>query len=366
MINSSFIEASTPQKEFVLEESVTPTKVDLKKRFCPSNENIQKLAQMARVHHFLRHEELKLVDIRNIDVTVATIDKISIALQGNFDIPDAILRMEEKGVQCGYFTDFLSKYVSEEFLIERDYSFTAIALLHYMKSNNTSVEEAVTELLTLSSSRSICKLCCTDGNNEVEKEQIAKIHNYNILKALPTEIGESERDISLSDCDSLGDPSYTEKPAESSSSEESDNICLVESNMPVTFNPFDSADEDEDGGKKMFAPDCNSTFVFSPFDSDSNPSPGPSNLAKRSRAQIECEHCDAKFSNRNNMKQHLVSVHKIFPPGMNVFSCNRCSFNTGNRVAYERHLQTHSKAVVSLKSIKIFDVIIGYLCFRIQ
>ena len=45
MINSSFIEASTPQKEFVLEESVTPTKVDLKKRFCPSNENIQKLAQ---------------------------------------------------------------------------------------------------------------------------------------------------------------------------------------------------------------------------------------------------------------------------------------------------------------------------------
>ena len=102
MINSSFIEASTPQKEFVLEESVTPTKVDLKKRFCPSNENIQKLAQMARVHHFLRHQELKLVDIRNIDATVATVDKISIALQGNFDIPDAILRMEEKGVQCGY------------------------------------------------------------------------------------------------------------------------------------------------------------------------------------------------------------------------------------------------------------------------
>ena len=52
-----------------------------------------------------------------------------------------------------------------------------------------------------------------------------------------------------------------------------------------------------------------------------------------------CKHCGKEFNNSNNMKQHLISIHKIFPPGMTVFKCpfKKCDFVSGNRVAFARH-----------------------------
>ena len=370
MINSSLIESSTPQKEFIFNDSVTPTKVDLKKRICPSGEIMQKLFQMSRVHEFLRHEELKFVDLRKLDVTVTIADKLSIALQGHIDIPDAIQRMEVKGVECGYFSEFLSNYVSEEFSIEKDYSFTAVAVLHYMNFKKTSIEEAVTELLKYSSSKSICKMCCADGKTDSEKEQIVRIHNHQILKTLLSENSDSddsEEDISGSD-DSRGDPLYTGNTHSESSSSEDSIDMLVKSSVGNLeyFNPFVSSEEDEHENKskkEKFKPAFNSTIVSNPLDKDNKSSDpghgaGPSSSStssQRKRTEIKCEHCNVQFSNRNNMKQHLISVHRIFPPGMSVYSCSSCSFNTGNRVAYQRHLQTHSKAVVSYTCLSAFS-----------
>ena len=356
MINSSLIEASTPQKEYIFNDSVTPIKVDLHNCFKGfSSENLQKLSQMTRVHHYLRHEELVFVDLRKLDVTIADADKLSIALQGHLDIPDALHRMEVKGVQSGYYTEFISQYVSEEFCIEKDYSFTAVAILHYMNFKKISVEEAVTELFKYSSSRSICRLCCAEGKSDSEKEQIARIHNYQILKTIQDENSDSEKDISGSD-DSRGDPDYSSELSESSSLDSIEMLVDASVRNIGHFNPFDSPEEEEEeqeheSKKEKFQPECNSTMLSNPFYKDNSnpvPRPGPSSTSsQRTRTQIKCEHCNAQFSNRNNMKQHLVSVHRIFPPGMSVFSCSVCTFNSGNRVAYQRHLQTHNKAVVS-------------------
>ena len=49
-------------------------------------------------------------------------------------------------------------------------------------------------------------------------------------------------------------------------------------NSTISFNPFDEEDSDSDHEQKKSTP----------------------------KSMVECKHCQRKFSNRNNMKQHLV------------------------------------------------------------
>ena len=55
-----------------------------------------------------------------------------------------------------------------------------------------------------------------------------------------------------------------------------------------------------------------------------------------------CHLCDKIFYNGYNLKQHLISRHKVFPPKMKIYNCTfpECSFVTGSRVAFQRHLKT--------------------------
>ena len=64
-----------------------------------------------------------------------------------------------------------------------------------------------------------------------------------------------------------------------------------------------------------------------------------------------CSYCDVKFSSSYNLKQHMVSIHKIFSPGMKIFKCdfNKCNFVTGSRMMFVRH--NHSKFVQTGGSI---------------
>ena len=305
MINSSFLDVTTPQKEYVLTGDVTPTKVSLGKRFCPSGKICQKIFQMTRVHSFLRHEELQFFDLRSLDVSLVNADKISRTLQGNIDVPDVIKRMEEVAVQRKYFTNFLSKYIAEEYSIQKTYSFTAIALIHYVTKKGVTVEEAVTELLELSSNKSICKVCCQDGISETEKDLIVKVHNFEILRTICGHISDSEKDISASD-DSADDPEYKVTKSCSSSDKSKDVSDIDIANSIVDFNPFDTDSSDEDGlSTGKFTPRINSTMSFNPFnDEDSSDTETTQSTPKGGK--IECPHCKSSFSNRNNMKQHLV------------------------------------------------------------
>ena len=304
MISSSFLDVTTPVKEYVLSGDVTPQKIGSEKRFCPSADISHKISQMLRVHSFLRHEEIQFFDLRSFNMTGKTADELSRALQ-DFDVPDVIKRMEEIAVKRNYFTPFLSKYVSEEYCIQEDYSFTAVALLHYIDKKSVNVGEAVTELLELSSSQSICKLCCTTGLNATEKEKIAKLHNFEVLKTLRKHESDSDKDISLSD-DSKDDALYIDSNDKEQSSEASNETMSdfdLQSHIRE-FNPFDSSDEDDQSLEEKRS-DVNSTISFNPFDEEDSDS---DHEQKKStpKSMVECKHCQRKFSNRNNMKQHLV------------------------------------------------------------
>lgn len=256
------------------------------------------LAQMLRVHFFLKHEEIEFLDMRDFGIDMRTADFLSRFLQQKIDIPDAVRRMEEIAVERGYFSEFLSKYVAEEYSILEEYSFTAIALLHYWKIKRVSMEDAFTELISLSSSKSICNLCCLDGHDYEEKMKISKAHNHEILKGL--HLNESVEDLSSSD-DSIRDPPYKQ-------GSESDDDSIVDEDEDEAqqerkgYNPFDSSDDE---GSLNAKASLNSSVSFNPFDDDSE-SESKFEVNSSSKKSIECNHCNKKFSNRHNMKLHII------------------------------------------------------------
>ena len=60
---------------------------------------------------------------------------------------------------------------------------------------------------------------------------------------------------------------------------------------------------------------------------------------------LNCGHREGKFSNKYNLKLHLVQVHRIFPEGMIIYKCPDldCQFVTGSRIWYNRHAVTHGR-----------------------
>jgi hypothetical protein len=278
------------------------------KRFCPSESDSKLLIQMLRVHSFLKHEEIEFFDLRTFDIDHKTADLLSRFLQTNIDVPDAILRMEEIAMDRKYFTDFLSKYLAEEYSIQEDYSFTVIALLHYLRKKQVSLDDAITELLSLSSNMTICALCCSAGQNLEDKNKIVNVHNYEILKALNSNEIFSDEDLSSSD-DSTGDPQYrVEKPSDTSSEEIEDRMEDVDhsSEKNIGFNPFDSSDDEE-----VEKPTLNSTISFNPFEDSENESISEEKTSSTKKS-IECDHCKKRFSNRHNMKIHLIGWVILF------------------------------------------------------
>ena len=272
------------------------------------------LQQMLRVHHFLNHKEIVFHDLRTFNIEVNTADMISRYLQSNIDLPDAIRKMEEIAIEEGYYSDFLRKYVSEEYSVQEEYSFTVIALLHYYVGNAVSLDDAITELITLSSNKIICIECCSMGElDEDEKRELVKSHNYALLCQEVDGADIISDAESLSDAsNSTNDPNYNPNESTDSSSKDATD---EEPFSPLLsefkgYNPFDTSDEEEeDSGDKY---PLNSTVAFNPFhegDSDTD----KEHLAEisetpSSKKAIECQFCQKVFSNRFNMKLHLIGL----------------------------------------------------------
>ena len=261
------------------------------------------LTQIIRVHSFLKHEEFVLHDIRTFDIDMNTADLLSRFLQKKRDIPDAILRMEEMAVERKYFSEFLSKYVAEEFSLQEDYSFTVIALLHYWNCKQISLDDAITELIALSSTKTICIQCCSEGETLESKTKIVNHHNYQILKGLDPEVS-SDDDLSSGD-DSILDPPY--KVEEWESHNESDEDVGEEDQGLRIFNPFDSSEEE---GDTTEVTSLNSSVSFNPFDGDGDGDGDSVSETEKSsgKKSIVCVHCEKEFSNRHNMKLHLIGL----------------------------------------------------------
>jgi len=254
---------------------------------------------MVRVHTFLDHDDVNFVDARRIKLSLSDVENISRSIKKNpKDTPDAILRMED-AIKKGYYSSFLSQYISEEFLVDKELSFIIVSILQYKHHLNVSVDEAVSDILELSFPQTMCKLCCTAGKTEDEKIKLSETHNKDILLSCASRCVDNE-DLPIA-------------MKKSFDSQDSDLSCLLteseKSLQDPEWNPFDdsSSDEFEDdsvqhsSNVRSDVELFDSTVSFNPFDEEVE-------SLGLSAKKIVCEYCKAEFSNRNNMKQHLIRL----------------------------------------------------------
>lgn len=188
----------------------------------------------------------------------------------------------------------------------------------------------------------LCSLCIGTGIN---KEDAARRHNCIVIK------GKLSKDTFD---DSYNDPNFQAEEINSKSSDsttsdscdiysfvdESESFNPFENNKSSEscFNPFESVSPSDGSNDKHNPPDD-----FNPFATSTPNRDKP----KESTPKI-CPHCDASFTSSYNTKQHMISVHRIFPPGMTIYKCSSksCAYATGSRAMFSRH----SHAKIALQS----------------
>ena len=281
MINSSQLNILTPQKD--AEEGSSTAFKQASFDFSKS----ELIGTIRFIHEYMEHEHVELVDLRQFNLSVQDADKISQAFQQEVVIPLSVIQLKKRAIREGYYTPFLSEYIEEEFCVNSNNSFAVIAVIHCSFANSVSVETVLTGLFNPLYSKMICHRCAS-GITVEERQYAAFIHNSNVYDhGHSTESNERHGEI-----------------GEEVVSDEIDFRSAYAS--AFSWNPFDdSSDEDERCKEKeiCFSSPLNSTISFNPFDEEYSVDEHPKALVSK---KIACEHCKSEFSNRNNMKQHLI------------------------------------------------------------
>ena len=211
-----------------------------------------------------------------------------------------------------------------------------------MEKVHVSQEVALTDLFTLSTKKTVCDQCISglEVGSAADRQNAADCHNFQLLKSLSFHDFDSHdvKDLSFSD-DSIKDPEYTITNDEEVSSEESESSDVQEESYEgekifnpllspditsdvfdfieeeefdfnIKFNPFVSTSENN-ADIEHFSPNANSTMRFNPFTeteglSNRTFSECTSSIIKSKSPSINCEFCPKVFTNKHNMKQHLI------------------------------------------------------------
>ena len=352
-MNSSFLNIKTPQKILISSKEnvyIDSSVKNIKDRVSPSQEMKRLLEGLNRVHYFQFHKEVALVDLKEMSFFTSKLNK-KLGHFFNFespDIPDLIHQLESIALTGGYFTSFLKQFISEDFSTPEEYSFSIITVLNYIYCYGISIEDALVEIFLLAPYESVCELCIEVSGKD--NKQIASKH-FNLL-LLQRKLSEQQ-----DNADSYDDADYKQFSSGCSDSSTND---LVENEEDVynydsdsdpnifkPFNPFNADFSKElptqlPSTSARLDANLNSTMTFNPFN---KLLPYKDKEIKVTSPVTDCPHCVKTFKTNYNMKQHIISVHKIALDGMKMFRCQvkTCQFVTGSRVQYSRHNHEDNK-----------------------
>ena len=342
-INSSCLNIITPQKCFIQCVESTPVKIGkVPQRFCPSYSVKTKLKQIERVHGYRCHMEVDFETLKELNISRKEGEEI-VEFLLTADIPDIITKLEIIAIDKEFFNQDVKEYLSEEFDCDPEFSFSIICIFHYMSKLKVGLAAAITELFKLSHDGAVCIQCIDHGGETSESQKAVEFYNFRLLQSLSWK-DSAKDDISCSD-DSKGDPDFgcdehssdddcTDddgktgdstfksdkadktsnrgqqlKPASVSNpfmspEKHSDTFEFndgEESSTAQFQNPFMSSTESETEFSR-FSPNANSTAFFKPSSSSNK----IENVLNSSVKSLKCEHCPKQFSNRNNMKLHII------------------------------------------------------------
>ena len=362
MFNSSFLNITTPQKRFIMPPEMTPVKItNVPKRFAPTDYLTKVLKQVERIHAFKHHIEVELDALRDLNICRKTGEEIATFMETE-DTPDIISKLEMMAVQTNDFNQDTKDYLAEEFECDSEFSFSIICVFQYMKKFQVSHKDALTELFNLSPMKSVCIACIETLKNEIDAQMAVDFHNSKLVQTLRF-VRSDKQDLSSNSDDSIADPDcLTPSDNEDSvTSDLSDDLnedietgkqLIVnkasKTNLPSISNPFLSPEKvnisnpffspqkssdiydfcDSDGhdsfGKDVEVRKFKNPLMSSDSESElSNFSPGANSTAKFLGAgdfrtssvkkvtpsTVSCDYCPKTFSNRNNMKLHMIRLY---------------------------------------------------------
>ena len=314
MINSSLLGVSTPQKSTIFLCQSPPKKIVYPERFAPTKTLMKSLVQIKRAHRFHFHEPLVCMSLEDINLTLSLGNTV-IDFLADHDIPDSMMCWEELLVKQGCLNTTIRDYIAEEFNCDKEHSFPLVCVFMYMNQNQVGLNKAVEELFILPIKNTVCEECV--GIEVIDKVKCSNYWNSKILQARRNLV--YEESLNLSD-DSVNDPdcildkveSYTlSSNSQSTSSVQQGNVVsnpFLSPQKEQISNPFLSPCKSDIFDFRVSSPvskkhELSRSFRFAPKFNSTASSP---QHVKKGPTNICCEHCSKKFSNRNNMKQHLI------------------------------------------------------------
>ena len=337
MFNSSSLGVETPQKQCLSRDNKTPVKVKkVVDRFKPSYSVRLTLKKLIRVHQFQYHQQVEFIKLEELDMKRDIAIKIREYVK-DADISDLVLQFEDVACQTKVYDSEIREYISEEFDIEKELSFSVLAIFNYMKRFQLGVETALEELFSLSTVNSVCEECVTGPETKEEREKSAEFYNFSSLRSSKSNSQDESFPLYASDdsdkdpdYDIIKEPEFAINSSESDSSRESGIISVPNKDQTRTtvfnpflspekdvfefnnvnksatvFNPFVASDEsDSEADADRFMPPLNST----PKEQDDAVDNflRSSSIQNRKSSRVDCQFCHKNFGNRYNMKLHLI------------------------------------------------------------
>ena len=307
------------------------------------------LLSIDRLHTFVHSNNIKKIE--DMQLNIAERNVIRDLFAGfDEDIRDWMIKLEEQSINTNVYSAFIRDYISYEFLVQKEHSFSVLILLNYSKLFKITPETAFGEMFNISMKDTFCSNC------DLIK---SKPNDFNLHVSNVAYLKRKLNDDCESFDDSIRDPDYSQESADESESDGCDSPSSVQkkqgqlskignvSQLPISVNPFEDSDED--------VYEFTEVISVNPFESealgDEYKTAGNENFKPQKMSSLkndeessrQCSICEKTFGNKYNLKVHLVQVHRKSVPNMTVYHCPLCDFVTASKICLERHRVTHSK-----------------------
>ena len=267
------------------------------KRFKPSSGIRNLLKQVDRIHSFKSHTPFTFIKLETVGFTYEG-GKLICDWACEHDIPDVVKSFEANAMSSQFYDEDVCQYISEEFSCKTDYAFAIISVFTYMKLYSVDMDKALNEIFVLSTHDFVCDKCTGDGQSVQENNVRVEKHNVMMLNRI---VGQWEDDDSYKDptCNLEAVDSGDSDSSESSEDSHKNRKNSIET-KPVVYNPFlESSDSDGvNDDSYVFNPPLNSTVA-------GQSSAIPIKLSSN-RNSVPCTYFPRVFSNRYNMKMHII------------------------------------------------------------
>ena len=344
-VNSNAAEIETPEKNPIdlSEQPHEAIASNLFGRQSPPSKHLVDLLESAKRQHIFHHDVVHIVPLENMKLTLKLRNKVRKLFEEYEDVvSERLLEFERFEIDKQNFSTIVMDFISYEFKVIKEHSFSVVVLLNYLKMFDLEPEVAFGELFNFSVNDTVCAKCYS-VKGVANVKDICNI-NLKFLKSVIV------NEFNCGEEDSDDDPDYEEKKLDSEEEEETEifsknhgNLNHIVENVDCyeeivegetaassskieesvaedhVTNPFVDSDDDVIADvydfNEVSSPNGTNPFETSSDDDDSELKNYGRNLGPRSSSvkrtcQHLCDHCQKIFQTKYNLKLHLISQHR--------------------------------------------------------